>query len=56
MKEKSQELDMFKAFKAEVERINSTKELKLSNLTVVVNTMENMTDLVNNVQVHLLNT
>ena len=37
-------------------RINSTKELKSLDLIMVVNTMPAMTDLVNNVQVHLLNT
>ena len=37
-------------------RINSIKELKSSDLTIVVNTMTDMTDLVNIVQVHLLNT
>ena len=36
--------------------INSTKELKPSNVTMMVNTMADMTVLVNNDQVHLLNT
>ena len=37
-------------------RINSTKELKPSNPTMVVNTMADMIDMVNNFKVHLLNT
>ena len=37
-------------------RMNSTKELKSSNVTMMVNIMVDMTVLVNNVQVPLLNT
>ena len=43
---------MFKQFKIEV-KTNSTKELKLLDLTVVVSTMVDMTDLVNNVLTRL---
>ncbi|KAJ4713114.1 Retrovirus-related Pol polyprotein from transposon TNT 1-94 [Melia azedarach] len=46
--EKSQALNVFKNYKAEVE--NEAKRLKLSDPAVVVSTMANMTTQVNNVQ------
>ena len=48
--EKSQSLDVFLRPSKLKLKINLTRKLKLSNLTVVVNTMADMTDLVNNVQ------
>src|SRR3954470_10953949 len=48
--EKSQSLDMFKHFKAEVENQLGKKKLKLSDLTVVVNTTVDMMDQENNAQ------
>ena len=52
--EKFQSLEVFKSFKVEVEN-QLNKRIKTSDLTVVVNTMENMTVQVNNVRDHLLN-
>ena len=52
--EKSQSLDVFKNFKAEVEN-QLSKKIKSSDLTMEVNIMVDMMDPVNNVQGHSLN-